>query len=184
MTKIVVLAIATTAIPRPAHNPRPSRVAFYNIRSGQGVRPFPGRPAPFAAGSDRTDQSKPKNAWGPGVMQKTPLGRSCVPPRISPRVLGCSCSMVSGAPRFSAFSVACRGLSVVPVTSVATATVLQSANPAAQVALSALRAPRFRAAPSRFPYQRPGHGRRCRPGATGCPRAGGSRRPRCPQRWC
>ena len=47
------------------------RVAFYNIRSGQGVPALPGRPVLFAGGANCTDRSKPVNAWGAGVVQKT-----------------------------------------------------------------------------------------------------------------
>ena len=46
----------TTPVPAPRSQPSAVvRVAFYNIRSGQAVRPLPDRPAPFAAGSNCTD---------------------------------------------------------------------------------------------------------------------------------
>jgi exonuclease III len=47
------------------------KVAFYNIRSGQGVPGLPGHATSFTAGPNCTDRSKPMNAWGAGVVEKT-----------------------------------------------------------------------------------------------------------------
>ena len=47
------------------------RLAFYNIRSGEGVPGLPGRPVLFQDGSNCTDRSKPLNAWGTGLVQQT-----------------------------------------------------------------------------------------------------------------
>jgi hypothetical protein len=47
------------------------KVAFYNIRSGQGVPGLPGRASSFTTGPNCNDRSKPLNAWGAGVVQKT-----------------------------------------------------------------------------------------------------------------
>ncbi len=47
------------------------RIAFYNIRSGEGILGLPGRPVPFQDTSNCTDRSKPLNAWGTGLVQQT-----------------------------------------------------------------------------------------------------------------
>ena len=47
------------------------KLAFYNIRSGQGSQPLTGRVSPFADVANCTDRSKPVNAWGTGIVQKT-----------------------------------------------------------------------------------------------------------------
>lgn len=53
------------------------KIGFYNIRSGQGVQPLRGHAAPFTAGTNCTDSSRPMNAWGTGLVQrvlKTAIG--------------------------------------------------------------------------------------------------------------
>ena len=50
--------------------PATFKVAFYNIRSGKGIQPLRGRAAPFADSDNCTDQGKPLNAWGVGIVQR------------------------------------------------------------------------------------------------------------------
>jgi exonuclease III len=68
-----VLALVMAAMLQPARDQRPAsiKVAFYNIRSGEGVPGLPGRTSSFTAGSNCSERSKPLNAWGTGVIQKT-----------------------------------------------------------------------------------------------------------------
>jgi len=47
------------------------KIAFYNIRSGQGIQPLRGHAAPFADGSNCDPGSnRPLNAWGVGIVQR------------------------------------------------------------------------------------------------------------------
>jgi exonuclease III len=63
---LVVLGVAVRG-----ERPAGFKVAFYNIRSGQGVQPLRGHPAPFADGSNCDPASgKPLNAWGTGIVQR------------------------------------------------------------------------------------------------------------------
>jgi hypothetical protein len=57
-----LVAIFTTSQPS-------FRIAFWNIQSGFGERPLPGRPCPFTESSNCTDPSKPMNAWGREIVQ-------------------------------------------------------------------------------------------------------------------
>lgn len=64
---VVGAAIASVNAARPAG----FKVAFYNIRSGQGVQPLRGHAAPFADGSNCDPSSnRPLNAWGTGLVQR------------------------------------------------------------------------------------------------------------------
>jgi hypothetical protein len=45
------------------------KVAFWNVRSGQGVSALAGYAAPFVDTPNCTDPTKPLNAWGVGAMQ-------------------------------------------------------------------------------------------------------------------
>jgi hypothetical protein len=45
------------------------KIAFWNIQSGFGERPLPGRTCPFTEGPNCTDPSRPMNAWGLKVVQ-------------------------------------------------------------------------------------------------------------------
>jgi len=68
-----LLAIVMAAVlPSPrAQRAASVKVAFYNIRSGQGVTGLRGGASSFTAGPNCNDRSKPLNAWGTGVVQKT-----------------------------------------------------------------------------------------------------------------
>jgi exonuclease III len=46
------------------------KVAFYNIQSGKGEPPLPGRLSTFADTTNCTDPTQPLNAWGVGVVQR------------------------------------------------------------------------------------------------------------------
>jgi endonuclease/exonuclease/phosphatase family metal-dependent hydrolase len=48
---------------------RTFKVAFYNIRSGIGIQPLAGRPAPFAETVNCDPASGRVNAWGAGLVQ-------------------------------------------------------------------------------------------------------------------
>lgn len=45
------------------------KIAFYNIRAGQGIQPLRGHAAVFADGVNCADPNKPRNAWGAGIIQ-------------------------------------------------------------------------------------------------------------------
>jgi hypothetical protein len=45
------------------------KVAFWNVRSGQGISALTGYAAPFVDSPNCTDPTKPLNAWGVGAMQ-------------------------------------------------------------------------------------------------------------------
>lgn len=65
----VAVAVCLSASGRAA--PGTFKLAFYNIRSGQGVQPLRGHPALFADGSNCDPSSnKPMNAWGVGIVQR------------------------------------------------------------------------------------------------------------------
>ncbi len=49
---------------------QPVKIAFYNIRAGQGIQPLRGHAALFADGVSCADPNKPRNAWGAGVIQR------------------------------------------------------------------------------------------------------------------
>ena len=67
---IVPFAAAALITPQPLTDDA-VKVAFYNIRSGKGVQPLRGHASPFADVGNCTDPSKPMNAWGTGLVQKT-----------------------------------------------------------------------------------------------------------------
>ena len=56
------LSTRATAAEPPSWN-----VAFYNIQSGKGEAPLPGRTAPFVENHNCTDPTQPMNAWGAEV---------------------------------------------------------------------------------------------------------------------
>src|SRR6185436_13710619 len=58
------------AIVSLAAQPAGFEIAFYNIRSGKGMQPLRGRPAPFAESDSCTGANNPMNAWGAGFVQK------------------------------------------------------------------------------------------------------------------
>ena len=58
------------AIASLAAQPAGFEIAFYNIRSGKGMQPLRGRPAPFAESDFCTGADHPMNAWGAGFVQK------------------------------------------------------------------------------------------------------------------
>lgn len=63
---VSIMAAAALA----AQGPGTVRVAFYNIRAGQGIQPLRGHSAVFAEGVNCNDPNKPKNAWGVGLVQR------------------------------------------------------------------------------------------------------------------
>jgi exonuclease III len=74
MRKILWTLAVAALVQLPSRMPAADgtvKVAFYNIRSGQGTEPLRGRAAPFAVGSNCTDPSKRVNAWGSGMVQQT-----------------------------------------------------------------------------------------------------------------
>jgi exonuclease III len=73
-TVLAALALTALAVSGSSSAEAPVKIAFYNIRSGQGVQPLRGRTASFANVANCTDTSKPVNAWGTGVVQKTLAG--------------------------------------------------------------------------------------------------------------
>src|SRR3954468_2553696 len=62
----VLLACASLA----AQTAEPVKIAFYNIRAGQGIQPLRGHAALFADGVNCADPNKPRNAWGAGIIQR------------------------------------------------------------------------------------------------------------------
>jgi hypothetical protein len=75
-------AMTATLLPLHAVGPREFKIAFYNIRSGQGIQPLRGHPAPFADGSNCDPASnRPLNAWGVGVVQRE-LERIAADPQV------------------------------------------------------------------------------------------------------
>jgi hypothetical protein len=46
------------------------KVAYYNIQSGKGEPPLPGRRQTFVDTSNCTDRTQPLNAWGVGIVQR------------------------------------------------------------------------------------------------------------------
>ena len=63
------IAVGGAAVSLSAQ-PRGFELAFYNIRSGKGMQPLPGHPAPFAESDFCTGAGRPMNAWGAHVVQK------------------------------------------------------------------------------------------------------------------
>ena len=63
------VGIAAAIVPLAAQ-PAGFEIAFYNIRSGKGMQPLRGRPAPFAESDFCTGADRPMNAWGAGFVQK------------------------------------------------------------------------------------------------------------------
>lgn len=61
----------TTILPQGGGStPSTFKVAFYNIRGGQGVAPLPGGTCPFVVNANCTDATTPLNAWGKQVVQR------------------------------------------------------------------------------------------------------------------
>jgi exonuclease III len=71
LAALLAVVLAAVLPPPPVQGAVTVKIAFYNIRSGQGVPGLPGRPVSFSAGSNCRDRSKPLNAWGTGAVQKT-----------------------------------------------------------------------------------------------------------------
>lgn len=46
------------------------KIAFYNLRGGQGSPALPGHPAPFVETKNCDPRSGPANAWGAGLIQR------------------------------------------------------------------------------------------------------------------
>jgi exonuclease III len=67
-------ALAFSPLPQRPSSDDTVKLAFYNIKSGLGVQPLRSHAATFADGGNCTDSSKPMNAWGTGVVQKTLTG--------------------------------------------------------------------------------------------------------------
>jgi hypothetical protein len=65
---ISLLSVAFAAL--ALQTAEPVKVAFYNIRAGQGVQPLRGHAATFADGVNCADTNKPVNAWGVGLIQR------------------------------------------------------------------------------------------------------------------
>jgi hypothetical protein len=63
LSAVLVAGAAQTA-------PAAFKVAFYNIRAGQGIQPLRGHPPLFADGVNCDDPKKPRNAWGVGLIQR------------------------------------------------------------------------------------------------------------------
>ena len=58
------------------------KVAFYNIQSGKGEPPLPGRIAPFVENHNCTDPTQPMNAWGHGLIQQELRARLGADPQV------------------------------------------------------------------------------------------------------
>jgi len=67
LASIVALA---TAVATLSGQGRGFKVAFYNIRSGQGIQGLAAHAMPFTANSNCDASQGPVNAWGAGVVQK------------------------------------------------------------------------------------------------------------------
>lgn len=94
----IVPAVITVAAGAPAETLLPNfKVAFYNIRSGQGVQPLRGHTALFADVSNcDSGSNKPLNAWGVGMVQRE-LQRLAADPEIV--ALGLAEAWLCGSPR-------------------------------------------------------------------------------------
>jgi hypothetical protein len=78
--------------------PRSFSVAFYNIQSGHGQAPLPGRPCVFQEGrSCDSSRPAPLNAWGRGVVQAE-LRRALADERVIALGLGESWTTVCASP--------------------------------------------------------------------------------------
>jgi endonuclease/exonuclease/phosphatase family metal-dependent hydrolase len=80
-----------------AAQPRGFELAFYNIRSGKGMQPLRGRPAPFAESDFCTGEGRPMNAWGAGVVQKELAASIASDPRVV--ALGLTEAWVCASPK-------------------------------------------------------------------------------------
>ncbi len=79
---IVLGLFVAASMPFAAARPAGFKVAFYNIRSGQGVQPLRGHPSPFVDGSNCDPSSgRPMNAWGVGLVQRE-LDRLAADPQV------------------------------------------------------------------------------------------------------
>jgi exonuclease III len=68
LASIVALGSVPAAV--VSAQPRGFKVAFYNIRSGQGIQGLSGHATPFAATSNCDPSKGAVNAWGAGIVQK------------------------------------------------------------------------------------------------------------------
>jgi hypothetical protein len=76
----LVALVALTASAQPG---TALRVAFYNIRAGQGIQPLRGRAATFADGVNCDNPGKPRNAWGVGAVQRALAELNHDPPAVA-----------------------------------------------------------------------------------------------------
>jgi len=68
--RLLVASIAGLAIAAPLAQAPTFKLAFYNIRSGQGIEALRGHATPFAATVNCDPKSGAVNAWGVGMVQK------------------------------------------------------------------------------------------------------------------
>jgi exonuclease III len=70
LTAAALLAVLAAATATVTAQGRGFKVAFYNIRSGEGIQGLKGRATPFAATSNCDEAKGAVNAWGAGLVQK------------------------------------------------------------------------------------------------------------------
>lgn len=68
--QLIAASIAALAIAMPMAQAPTFKLAFYNIRSGQGIEALRGHTTPFAATVNCDPRSGAVNAWGVGMVQK------------------------------------------------------------------------------------------------------------------
>jgi Bacterial Ig domain len=69
-TCAILVAASQGAMRLSAQSGPPTfKIAYFNIQSGKGEQPLPGRSCPFAENTNCTDPSRPMNAWGLGIVQ-------------------------------------------------------------------------------------------------------------------
>jgi hypothetical protein len=71
-----------TRVRAQGQTPTSFKVAFYNIRSGRGIRPLPGRTCVFEDNANCTNPSLPLNAWGRHVVQDELLAQIASDPSV------------------------------------------------------------------------------------------------------
>jgi hypothetical protein len=62
------VAACSILLASSAADARVYKIAWYNIKSGSGRAPLPGRMAPFVSTHNCTDPTQPLNAWGVGLL--------------------------------------------------------------------------------------------------------------------
>jgi hypothetical protein len=80
----------------------PFKIAFYNIRSGEGIPGLRGHASAFSDVSNCTDSSKPMNAWGVGIVQKTLTSAAGSDPAVIALGLAEAWTNVCASPNMSA----------------------------------------------------------------------------------